>query len=110
MDCRACNRLLPSLRICGASATNDSICLKKFSQWETDLLNQAIKDKQKLLKKLRKIVGNRDIQLSIQLSEYDNTKTRDHFGKKLKFYLKQNKTKWRHWPNKYKRRIQANFH
>ena len=92
IDCRACKRPPPSLRIRGASATNESIRLKKFSQWETDLLNQAIKDKQKLVNKLRKSVDNRDIKLS----EYDDKKTRDHFGKKLKFYLKQNKTKWRH--------------
>ena len=51
-------------------------------------------------------MDNRDIQLS----EYDDKKTRDHFGKKLKFYLKQNKTKWRHWPNKDKKRTHANFH
>ena len=58
-----------------------------------------------MVNKLRKSV-HRDIQLS----EYDDKKTRDHFSKKLKFYLMQNKTKWRHWPNKGNRKTQANFH
>ena len=87
-DCKACKRPPPSLRIRGASAMNNEVKLKLFSQWESELLNEAIKDKQKLVNRLRKRVQQEDIPLSSS----DLEKISHHFGKKFEFYMHQNKT------------------
>ena len=48
-DTSSCKRPPPSLRIRGASAIKNMSRLKKFSSWETELLDEAIKEKDKLV-------------------------------------------------------------
>ena len=95
-DCKTCKRPSPSLRIRGASAIKDDSKLKLFSCWESELLDIAIKDKMTLIKKLKKS----RIEQNETLSERDKKGITDHFEKKLAFYMSQNKTKWKDWPNK----------
>ena len=105
MDCKSCKRPPPSLRIRGASAIKNSTKIQKFSSWESDLLLEAIKEKQKLVKSLRKRV-----QVDTPLSPQDDKMINEHFAKKLDFYISQNKTKWKEWPNKRSKKTEANFH
>ena len=107
-DCKSCKRPPPSLRIRGASAVKNETKFKKFSIWETELLDEAIKDKMSLTKHLKKTLLEEENQL---LSEEDNKQMVDHFQKKLTFYISQNKNKWKDWPNKTgkKKKTEANF-
>ena len=73
-NCNACKSPPPSLRIRGASAMNVDTKLKMFSQWESDLLNEAIKEKQKLVNRLEKSMS----QIDLPLSEYDDKKINEH--------------------------------
>ena len=106
MNCKTCKRPPPSLRIRGAPALKDSTKLKMFSLWESELLAEAIKDKQKLVNRLMKRVT-----IDTPLSQHDDEQIKKHFSKKLDFYNTQNKTKWKDWPNNKKsKKTEANFH
>ena len=97
-ESKSCKRPPPSIRIKGASALKDPARLKRFSLWETELLDVAIKEKSLLIKRLSKKSNNlREELLSIE----DNTNIIKHFQKKISFYLIQNTTKWKEWPNKF---------
>ena len=43
------------------------------------------------------------------MSETDEQNINDHFKKKIEFYMMQNTTKWKEWPNKIKKNKEANF-
>ena len=105
-DTTSCKRPPPSLRIRGASALKNTVKLQKFSAWETELLEEAIKEKQKMVKRLHKSVTPENNQL---LSEEDEKNITEHFKKKMEFYIKQNTTKWKEWPNKKNRNKETNF-
>ena len=107
-NCRACKRPPTSLRICGASAIKNETRLRLFSYWETQLLEEAIKEKQKLLKKLEKSSMQED---KISLSDIDKYNTENHFHQKLSFFLEHNKSKWKNWPKKNRKedKKQKNF-
>ena len=96
-DATSCKRPPPSLRIRGGSAMKNAVKLQKFSAWETELLNEAIKEKQKLVKRLHKSITEETNQ---PLSEEDERNITEHFQKKMIFYTQQNTTKWKEWPNK----------
>ena len=96
-DCKTCKRPPPSLRVRGASAIKNDSKLKLFSRWESELLDIAIKEKLALIKKLKKLFRPEE---NVPLIERDKKSMTDHFKKKLTFYLSQNKTKWKDWPNK----------
>jgi hypothetical protein len=87
----------PSLRIRGASAIKEDTKLKLFSRWESELLDLAIKEKMALIKRLKKSSAS---QQNVSLNERDRKSITGHFEKKLAFYLTQNNTKWKDWPNK----------
>ena len=72
-DTTSCKRPPPSLRIRGGSAMKNAVKLQKFSAWETELLNEAIKEKQKLVKRLHKSITEETNQ---PLSEEDERKLR----------------------------------
>ena len=98
-DCRKLKRPPTTLRVSGANAIIDIIKLPKFSEMETDLLNNAITLKIELIKKLRneaKLVLGKPLSLPSK----DRQKMKAHFEKKMKFYLEQNNSKWSHWPQK----------
>ena len=96
-DCKTCKRPPPSIRIKGASAIKTETRMKLFSTWETELLDIAIKEKIGLTKNLRKQTRG---QINVPLSDVDVKNMDEHFKEKLAFYMVQNKTKWKSWPNK----------
>ena len=96
-DCKSCKRPPPSIRIRGASSIKQVVRLKKFSMWETDLLNEAIKEKLLVIKELQRLSALEGHQL---LTIEENRNILKHFQKKIDFYVTQDKTKWKDWPTK----------
>ena len=94
-NCLVLKRPPPSFRIKGASAINSNTKYERFSKWETELLNEAIKEKQLVIDLLKKQCTSKDT-----LSEADRRNCVEHFQRKIKFYHTQNDTNWKVWPSK----------
>ena len=61
-------------------------------------MNIAIKNK---LNEIRELVKSaKDSEEQEKLSEKDTTFLMKHYDKKIAFYMRQNNTKWAHWPQK----------
>ena len=98
-NCRFRKRPPPSLRVSGASSLDLNDKINSFSSIESDLLNTAIINKGKVVKRLAWEVKNGNLSQS-PLSPKDTKAIRDHFSKKQQFYEKQDVTKWKEWPEK----------
>ena len=97
--CTKLKRPPPSLRVRGCSAIDDFVKLPKFSAMETELLNNAIAMKAKLINELN-VLKESENETKTFLSKRDARNMKAHFLKKLKFYREQDTTKWAHWPLK----------
>ena len=96
--CIPLKRPPPSLRISGASALSNTQKLFDFSKVESVMLNIAVKNKLNEIRDLTAIVKkSNDTQ---KLDQHEWTKLRQHFDKKINFYISQNDTKWAEWTNK----------
>ena len=71
-------------------------------------MNEAIKEKQKLINRLQKSI-TQQTETNESLSETDEKNIVEHFKKKIEFYVMQNTTKWKEWPNKRKKNKEANY-
>ena len=97
--CKMCKRPPQSLRIRGCAVIDDIIKLPRFSEIESEMLENAIVIKNNLISNLNDIFKSSN-ECHTYLCKKDKQKMEEHFSKKLKFYLEQDETKWAHWPHK----------
>ena len=95
--CKPLKRPPSSLRITGASAIDDIDKLCLFSELESKMLDQGIRNKLNLISELVELSKNVE---HIPISNKDRTALENHFSKKLSHFRKQDSTKWVNWPQK----------
>ena len=107
--CKYLKRPPQSLRITGANALSNNNRIQLISQFETTILNRAIKDKVEVIDKLKNDLDNiNNIHLT-PMSSKQKKKYTKHFHNKFEFQKTQDDQKWSDWPSKQKVDVYAGY-
>ena len=107
-ECRYLKRPPQSLRLSGANGLSKMKSILLISEFESTILDNAIKEKEDTIREIQDDLNNLNVHLT-SLTTKQKKKYHQHFQQKINFQLSKEDSNWKDWPSKAKQKHYAGY-